>query len=69
MEFEIRTSVASFELARTAEDRVFFVSPVKYLTSRWESSPLDDERKLMTLLGDGVVMICDVLFRCELSKL
>ena len=53
--------MASLELARTAEERLFVVSSTQYLTIRWESSPLDEERKLMTSLGDGDNISCDVI--------
>ena len=65
----MRTMVASFELARTTDERVFVVSSTQYLTMRWESSPLDKERKLMTSLGDGDGISCDVFLRGELSEL
>ena len=65
----MRTIVASLELAQTAEERVFVVSSTQYLTIRWELSPLDEERKLMTLLGDGDNITCDVFLRGELSEL
>lgn len=52
--------MASFGLVQNADKRVLFFLDVWYLMMRWESSPVEEVRKLMTLLREGDVMFCDL---------